>query len=163
MARTCTSQLVAKRRSSTRVGRKHPAPSALARAAEALRPSPVPSDYSPPFLVDGLICRLMTPPNAQPEVQQWAGAYWQPSLIPMYRLSSRTPVSRALLAAQFVPIADWIGHPPRRWERPRLRKLDRATFDAAVMTGLTSDLTTDRVDGPMAARTPHPSSDPSRV
>ena len=98
MARTCTRQLVAKRRSSTRVGRKHPAPSALARAAEAVRPSPVPSDYSPPFLVDGLICRLMTPPNAQPEVQQWAGAYWQPSLIPMYRLSSRTPVSRALLA-----------------------------------------------------------------
>lgn len=67
----------------------------------------------------------MTSPTSQQEIQEWAGTYWQPSMVPMYRLSERRSAPRELLSARDVPREDWDGVPPKRWDAPELLQITR--------------------------------------
>jgi hypothetical protein len=127
---------VSKRRSSTRIGRKHPAPHVLQRAAVASGTHPPPV-VSPPFLLGSVICRTSTDHTEQVEVQEWVRAYWLPSLIPAYRIADRTPAPRELLEARGIPADDWYGHPPRHWMSPELVPLsgERPRDDTPLPAG----------------------------
>lgn len=109
-----------KRRSSTRVGRKHP------------RPVPPPVDQrqasrrylvSQPVLVDDTVCRIVRANETHIEVQEWHGMYWQPSSRPLCCVEEGMPASHDLLESLGIPSESWPGEVVQRWVAPELRRL----------------------------------------
>lgn len=122
-----------KRRSSTRVGRKHPRQ--VARAVDQQQP---PRRYlvSQPVLVDDTVCRIVRANETHIEVQEWCGMYWQPSSRPLCCVEEGMPASRELLESLGIPQEPWPGEGEQRWTTPELRRLS-AEEGAALLQQVT--------------------------
>ena len=112
---------MAKRRSSTRVGRKHPRPvrtitlDAHATARHYL--------VSRPVLVGDAVCRVVRANDTHVEVQEWRDMYWQPSGQPLWRIEEGVPAPPELL--ETLGIREPV-EVPDRWTAPELRYLTPA-------------------------------------
>ena len=67
----------------------------------------------PPVVVEARICRIIAAVDSLLEVEEWAGAWWLPSTVPLSTASAAPQASQQLLAAAGVPEADWYGTMPR--------------------------------------------------
>ena len=112
---------VAKRRSSTRVGRKHPRVQRVA----VIDTRATPRNYlvSQPVIVDNAICRVVRANDTHVEVQEWRDMYWQPSAQPLWRIDKGVPAPPELLETLGIhePV-----EVPNRWSAPELRRLTPA-------------------------------------
>ena len=126
---------MAKRRSSTRVGRKHPRPASaraqLEETNESVHRDAVRRSITRPLLVGEVICRLVYGPSAQIEVQEWSPPYWCPSLTPLYRVRVSSSAPRDVLERHGVPRADWDGDPVQHWEAPELVRVTKESLPSA--------------------------------
>jgi hypothetical protein len=61
-----------------------------------------------PVVIDGRICRVVSAIDTLLEVEEWVGAWWEPSLVTISDAARGTPASDALLLAGGVPPTDWI-------------------------------------------------------
>ncbi len=59
-----------------------------------------------PVLVGHRICRIVSALESLLEVEEWVGAWWAPSDVPLTLVSTAEPVSDDLLQAQGVPESD---------------------------------------------------------
>lgn len=119
--RAARAEQVAKRRSSTRVGRKHPRPvrsitlNVLATARNYLVSSPV--------IVGDAVCRVLRANDTHVEVQEWRDMYWQPSAQPLWRIDEGIPAPRELLETLGIHESVEV---PDRWTAPSMRRLTPA-------------------------------------
>lgn len=60
----------------------------------------------PPVLVEDRICRIIAAVESLLEVEEWAGAWWQPSGVPLTLVSTAVVASPELLRARGVPECD---------------------------------------------------------
>ncbi len=113
---------VAKRRSSTRVGRKHPRPVQRASVLDA-RATPRHYLVSRPVIVGDAICRVVRANDTHVEVQEWRDMYWQPSAEPLWRIDEGVPATPELLETLGIhePV-----EVPDLWTAPELRRLTPA-------------------------------------
>jgi hypothetical protein len=63
----------------------------------------------PPVLVGDRICRIVSALESLLEVEEWVGAWWAPSDVPLTLVSSAAPASDALLQLRGVPESDRMG------------------------------------------------------
>lgn len=70
-----------------------------------------------PVVIDGRICRIVSPVASLLEVEEWAGAWWEPSVLPLTLVSSAPLADTAELLACGVPMADCIESEPRPLQR----------------------------------------------
>lgn len=59
-----------------------------------------------PVVVGDRICRIVSPVRSLLEVEEWAGAWWEPSLVTLTEAVRARAASRAELRARGVPDAD---------------------------------------------------------
>ncbi len=60
----------------------------------------------PPVLVGDRICRIVSALESLLEVEEWVGAWWEPSDVPLTQVSSATAASELVLFARNVPKSD---------------------------------------------------------
>ena len=60
-----------------------------------------------PVLVGERLCRIVAPIESLLEVEEWAGAWWEPSNVTLTETSLATTASVEVLRAHFVPEDDW--------------------------------------------------------
>jgi hypothetical protein len=60
----------------------------------------------PPVLVGDRICRIVSALESLLEVEEWVGAWWEPSSIPLTLASRASRASDAMLDARGVPESD---------------------------------------------------------
>jgi hypothetical protein len=61
-----------------------------------------------PVLVGDRICRIVSAVDSLLEVEEWVGAWWEPSAIPLTTVSNSAAVSESELRARGVPESDWL-------------------------------------------------------
>ncbi len=61
----------------------------------------------PPALVRDRLCRIVAPVPTLLEVEEWTGAWWEPSSLTLREVSSAPLASHALLLAHAVPREEW--------------------------------------------------------
>jgi len=65
-----------------------------------------------PVLVGDRICRVVSPIASLIEVEEWVGAWWEPSAVTITTATQAPPASAALLLARGVPLEDQAGESP---------------------------------------------------
>jgi hypothetical protein len=60
----------------------------------------------PPVIVDDRICRIVSPVESLLEVEEWVGAWWEPSAVPLTIASLAPRASERVLLESGVPEAD---------------------------------------------------------
>ena len=60
----------------------------------------------PPVLIGERICRISSPVETLLEVEEWTGAWWEPSSLTITTVSQGAPAPEALLIARGVPPED---------------------------------------------------------
>ena len=80
----------------------------------------------PPVLIDGRICRIVSPVTALLEVEEWVGEWWQPSTVPLTRASVADAAPLDLLVARGVPDADRVA-PQDRPSREEIEAMIRTS------------------------------------
>jgi hypothetical protein len=66
-----------------------------------------------PVVVDGRICRIVSPVATLLEVEEWAGEWWEPSVMPLTLVSSAPLADAELLRARGLPVDDCTTSEPR--------------------------------------------------
>ena len=66
-----------------------------------------------PVVVGDRICRIVAPVAALLEVEEWVGAWWEPSGVTLTDASHAPAATDAQLAAHGVPVEDWLGNVAR--------------------------------------------------
>jgi hypothetical protein len=79
-----------------------------------------------PVLVDDRICRIVSAVESLLEVEEWVGAWWEPSSVPLTAVSNATSAPPELLRARGVPEAD-IATTAIRLQPPEVEALMRGT------------------------------------
>lgn len=60
----------------------------------------------PPVIVDDRICRIVSPVESLLEVEEWVGAWWEPSAVPLTMASLAPRASERVLQERGVPEED---------------------------------------------------------
>ena len=81
-----------------------------------------------PLLYAGGVYRLVSGVSQQVVVEEWAGEYWQPSLVPLHLVYAAPLAPDELLDRACVPRGEWRPWPDLRWETPALIRLVRRAF-----------------------------------
>lgn len=66
-----------------------------------------------PVLVDGRICRIVSPVDSLLEVEEWVGGWWEPSLVPLSTVSVSPLAKLETLQGCGVPPEDCVATEPR--------------------------------------------------
>ncbi len=86
----------------------------------ATSPSPVHTFMRvvvPPVIVGDRICRIVSPVASLLEVEEWAGAWWEPSTIQLTIASEATAAPESLLRDLGIPLSDCVATEPRPAQR----------------------------------------------
>lgn len=66
-----------------------------------------------PVVVDGRICRIVSPVDSLLEVEEWAGDWWEPSVVPLTLVSLAPLADAETLRGHGVPPDDCVAVEPR--------------------------------------------------
>ena len=86
------------------------------------RPATPPRHTGRPVTLHGVLYRVLERADRQCEVEEWAGLYWLPSLMPLYRARQGLPATDDVLFGAGVPLPDW-AHVTVGWVTPTLARL----------------------------------------
>ncbi len=99
----------------------------------------------PPVLIDGCICRIVSPIESLLEVEQWAGGWWEPSSVTLTTASLAPAASLAELEARGVPPE--VCAPGLRSAEQQIQALMRATVSTAAQGSALDPANERRPDG----------------
>jgi len=60
-----------------------------------------------PVIVNDRVCRIVSPVDSLLEVEEWVGAWWAPSTIPLTIASLAATAPQAMLLDLGIPASDW--------------------------------------------------------
>jgi len=99
----------------------------------------------PPVLVGDRICRIVSPIDSLLEVEEWAGAWWEPSSVTLTTASLAPAATVVELEARGVP-PEGCEAGPRSAEQ-QIQALMRATVSAAAQASAVDPANERRADG----------------
>ncbi len=99
----------------------------------------------PPVLVGDRICRIVSPIESLLEVEEWAGAWWEPSSVTLTTASVAPAATVAELEGRGVPTDDNAPSPESAGQQ--IQALMRATVSAAAQSTMVDPANERRPDG----------------